>query len=74
MKELELRSWRVTAADPSGSTCWFDPSREQLKLFELDPGAHPGVHEVLRGDDQLGLLESDQEETDPLPPGEGLPF
>ena len=74
MKEIPLRSWRVSAADPRGSTCWFDPSREQLKLFELDPGSHPGVHEVLRGDDYEDLFESDLVKTDPLPPGEGLPF
>ena len=58
MAELErivLRSWRVSKADPSGCTVWFDPSREQLQLYALDPPKDEGVADALEGDDQLGL-------------------
>ena len=75
MRELILRSWRVTEAQPHGLTVWFDPHREQLKLYELEPPDYSGVREGCEGDDQ---------ETDPGAPKQheqicldletGLPF
>ena len=40
--ELVVRSWRITAADPSGSTMWFDPTREVPCLRSL-PSDSDGV-------------------------------
>jgi len=63
-------------ADPSGCLCWFDPSREQVKLYELDPADLSGVASALEMDDphyEGGALD---QVTSPLQdlPGEGLPF
>ena len=67
--ELEVRNWRMTEASPSGLHLWFDPLRETVKLFELDPGEFPGVHEVLEGDDHEDVYdpEVDKNELGELP-------
>ena len=57
-KRLVLRSWRVTKAEPSGLFVWFDPDRESVELYEVDPPWKRGVLAFGERDDQLDLLES----------------
>jgi len=74
MKELVLRSWRMMKADPSGLMCWFDPEREKLMLFELDPREDSRVDALCEGDDQYyegGALDQGKPA---LLDEEGLPF
>ena len=54
-KLLVLRSWRVQKAEPSGFFVWYDPSREGIELYELEPPKDEGVPEVLEADDQRSL-------------------
>ena len=74
MKRIPLRSWRVSKANPVGSICWFDPSREQLQLYELEPETESRVADALEEDDQISMYD----ELDPvkpiLVPEDGLPF
>jgi len=72
MKQLVLRSWRTMEAEPHGLMVWFDPTREQLKLFELEPSEIDGVGECCEEDDQYGLTPSN--DLPGAPPGEDLPF
>ena len=61
MKRVPLRGWRVSSAEPSGLHVWFDPKREALRLYELEPLPEEGVHEVREGDDAQELVpETDQ--------------
>jgi len=68
-KRLMLRSWRVVGAEPSGLFVWFDPARESVELYELEPPEIPGVDAYSE--------EGDQDRSDPsnllFPQGE-LPF
>ncbi len=34
---IDVRSWRVSHAQPSGAYMWFDPSCEMPAIFVLDP-------------------------------------
>ncbi len=75
MKRLVLRSWRVMEADPSGFLVWFDPTREGVVLYELEPGETAGVGAFREGDepsDTLELFPSDVPSSRPLE--DGLPF
>ena len=74
MIEIPLRMWRVVEAEPDGCTCWFDPSREQLKLYELEPGDFPGVGERCEGDDQECAPVAPDQLTLPGIDDPGLPF
>ena len=64
-----LRQWRMTEASPSGMTVWFDPLRETVELFEVEPPKDSGVLEVVDGDDQLDMYdpEVDKNELGELP-------
>jgi len=73
MKELVLRSWRVSQAEPSGAHVWFDPTREQLKLFALEPSTEERVANASEGDDYYEGGALDQVKSR-LAPGDGLPF
>ncbi len=59
-----LRNWRVVDASPSGLFVWFDPSRESVELYELEPEVEPRVADASEGDDQrqIRLFQSDQNE------------
>ncbi len=35
--ELVVRSWRITRGDPEGCHLWFDPRREDVRLYRLPP-------------------------------------
>jgi len=35
-KRIQIAQWRVTKADPSGLTLWFDPMTEFPRLFDLE--------------------------------------
>ena len=37
LKEIPVRSWRITEALPSGMSMWFDPAREVPGLRSLPP-------------------------------------
>ena len=56
-KRLVLRSWRVQKAEPSGFFVWFDPGREGIELYELEPPKDEGVADASEGDDQRGLWD-----------------
>ena len=56
-KKIILRSWRVSHADPSGLFVWFDPSRESVELYELDPPKDEGVAIASEGDDQVDMYD-----------------
>ena len=63
-------------ASPNGSMCWFDPSREQLLLFELSSpelGLSSGVADALEMDDQEDQYDPDQV-ISIVVPDDGLPF
>ena len=72
-KRIPLRSWRVTEATPSGCHVWFDPLRESLRLFELDPPTESGVAKALERGDQLDQSAPDQVNL-VLDPEDDLPF
>jgi len=57
-KRVVLRSWRVQEAEPSGFFVWFDPTREGIELYELDPPTESGVADACEGDDQRGLWDA----------------
>jgi len=64
-----LRSWRVTEASPSGCHVWFDPLRETIALFELEPSPEERVDDVSEGDgsddsrpEQISLMELVEDE------------
>jgi len=59
-KRLVLRKWRVQDAEPSGLFVWFDPTRESVELYELEPQLEAGVGEDLEGDDSDGQSGRDQ--------------
>ena len=73
-KRLVLRSWRLMDADPSGLFVWYDPTRESIELYELDPPKESGVPEVGERDDfgQIGMFQSSVNE--PESDDSGLPF
>jgi len=74
-RRLVLRSWRVVEAEPSGLFVWYDPSREAVQLYEVEPPMESGVGDPCEGDDQRSLWSSREELDSGLPPGEeGLPF
>jgi len=50
-KELVVRRWRFQEAKPSGLHVWFDPTREVVRLFELEPGTEDRVPVVGERDD-----------------------
>ena len=69
-KKIILRSWRVTHAEPSGLFVWFDPTREAVELYELEPPKDEGVAKANEGDDQYDLEydpQSDKNELGELP-------
>jgi len=37
VKEIPVRTWRISQGLPSGMHMWFDPSTEIVKLFRLPP-------------------------------------
>ena len=55
-KELVIRKWRMESV-PDGCWLFFDPSREDVRLYELEPRAETGVLEVSEGDDQIGIFD-----------------
>ena len=59
-KRIELRSWRVAEASPSGLFVWFDPARESVELYELDPQRPLGVADALERDEPNGPSGRDQ--------------
>ena len=69
-----LRSWRVTEASPSGAYVWFDPSRETIRLYELEPPPDRGVAIACEGGDQADLFETDQEKSVSRSLDTDLPF
>ena len=73
-KRIELRSWRVAEAQPSGLFVWFDPARESVELYEVEPPTESGVGDPNEKDDhgQIWLFQSDQNEV--LELVEDLPF
>ena len=68
-KSIILRQWRMTEASPSGMTVWFDPARETVELFELEPSKDSRVADAVDGDDQLDMYdpEVDKNELGELP-------
>ena len=56
-KRVVLRSWRVQVAEPSGLFVWYDPARESVELYELEPDAKQRVADASEGDDQKGLWD-----------------
>ena len=54
-KRITLRAWRVSEAAPSGLSVWFDPDREYVEIYELEPLPEDGVGECSEGDDQRSL-------------------
>jgi len=68
-KQLLLRSWRVSEALPSGRTVWFDPEREAIRLYELEPELEARVDEHREADDQIDMYdpEVDKNELGELP-------
>ena len=71
-KRLILRAWRVSEADPSGAHVWFDPEREEVRLYELDPQTETGVRKCSEGDDLYEQHELFQ--VTPVIFDDGLPF
>ncbi len=74
MKRIVLRSWRVVEAEPSGFFVWYDPTREGIELYELEPPKDSGVVAFSEGDDQIDAfpaLDPSDTHRDPL---DGLPF
>ena len=68
-KKIMLRSWRVTKASPSGLMVWFDPDRESIELYEMDPQLEAGVADACEGDDQSDMFDpkSGKNEFEELP-------
>ena len=56
MARKKIVQWRISQAEPSGLTLWFDPMTEFPRLFELEPHLRSGV-ETLVGDDANGANE-----------------
>jgi len=50
MARKMIAQWRVSQADPSGLTLWFDPMTEFPRLYELEPSLRRGVDDSTRGD------------------------
>jgi len=50
-KRIVLRNWRVSKAEPSGLFVWYDPDREVVELYELDPETESRVADALEGVD-----------------------
>ncbi len=73
MKKIVLRSWRVIEGEPSGMFVWYDPTRESIELYELEPPTETGVVAFSEGDDQSCLRLSQSEVTD-RPGEDDLPF
>ena len=74
-KELLIRTWRVFTAEPSGSLVWFDPEREEVRLYARELPPEEGVLESSEGDDLnlFGRLDSSENRSrDSL--GDDLPF
>ena len=51
-----IRSWRVSKAEPSGLQVWFDPVKEFVRLYALEPSEIPRVADALERGDQLDLV------------------
>ena len=62
MREIPLRAWRVTSALPSGIHVFVDPTREEIKIFQLDvdPSTESGVASASEGDDQNDFTRVNQ--------------
>jgi len=63
-----IAQWRVSKADPSGLTLWFDPMTEFPRLYMLEPSLRSGVVVLREGNEptdqiqkyqQLSLLETE---------------
>ena len=52
-RRRQIRAWRVvTAGDQHGGLLvYFDPTRERLRLYELDPKERQGVRETCERDE-----------------------
>ncbi len=59
MKEIVLRSWRVSDGDPSGLHVWFDPTTEIVKIYPLEPSSETRVAIASEGGDQVDLFAPD---------------
>ncbi len=59
-KRRQLHFWRVSRAEPFGLNVWFDPSRERLRLYDVDPGEEAGVPAVPEFDDDDSRADSIQ--------------
>jgi len=60
-------------ASPSGLMVWYDPTREGVELYELEPPDESGVEDFSEGDGLMslwGVLKSSKHK---FPAGE-LPF
>ena len=61
MNELVIRNWRVTRGVPLGAHLWFDPVREEVRLFRLAPPPDSeGVSEfetALDAEEKIGYLD-----------------
>ncbi len=76
MKKIVLCNWRVIKAEPSGLFVWFDPDRESVELYEVEPLLEGGVASASEGDDQTRLFAgaSSSDDTPVDPDGSDLPF
>ena len=72
-KRIVLRSWRVQKAEPSGFFVWYDPSREGIELFELEPPSETGVSAACEEDDQGSLWHEPHQVINDRPEDD-LPF
>ncbi len=63
----------MTDASPSGMNVWFDPERETVKLYLLEPPEGSGVGEPCEGDDLNDSSDPDQVQLI-LPLEDDLPF
>ena len=73
---IMLCNWRVRKAEPSGLFVWFDPDRESVELYEMDPLTQSGVADALEEGDQRSLFGDPNQVNDVLETSleDDLPF
>ena len=53
--------WRMVRPEKGpGMFVWFDPEREELQLYDVEPSEMPRVEDFSEGDDLIGFGEAPQ--------------
>ena len=71
LSRVKIRMWRMSRPEKGpGMFVWFDPTREELRIYEMEPPKDSGVEDFSDGDDQDSLADAPESSKHQFPQGE----